>query len=71
MKNYTVVVSAKHQITIPNELREALNIRPGCQMRWQAAGGVIQLTLDRPAADCRGLLAGLSDTAVSNDAERF
>ena len=71
MKNHTVVVFAKHQITIPCELRDALNIKPESQMRWRAVDGVIQLTFDRPAADYRGLLAGLSDTTVRNDGERF
>ncbi|CAN5331981.1 hypothetical protein BH11PSE10_BH11PSE10_21680 [soil metagenome] len=71
MDSQTVIVSSKYQVVIPRAIREAGGIKPGSRMSLFEINGVIHLVPVKPAAECRGLLAGLSSTAVSNDPERF
>lgn len=44
MKAWDVVLSSKGQITLPKELREELNLRPGDQMYYTVVEGQIVIT---------------------------
>jgi antitoxin PrlF len=44
MKGWEVTVSSKGQITIPKEMREELNLRPGDQMIYGIVDGLIVIT---------------------------
>ena len=71
MDTQTVIVSSKYQVVIPRAIREAGGIKPGSRMSLFEINGVIHLVPVKAATECRGLLAGLSSTEVSNDPERF
>ncbi len=43
IKTYQTTVGAKGQITLPNELRQLLNVKPGDKIVFQVAQGKIEL----------------------------
>ncbi len=65
----TVTVSPKFQVVIPQEVREALGIRPGEKMQVFQFENRIELVPVRPIHEMRGFLRGI-DTTVERDADR-
>ena len=54
----TVKVSSKYQIVIPREIREALKLKPGQDLKLLNVNGTITLVPVRPIGQYRGLLKG-------------
>lgn len=65
----TVTVSPKFQVVIPQEVREALGIRPGEKMQVFQFENRIELVPVRPIREMRGFLRGI-DTSVERDPDR-
>jgi AbrB family looped-hinge helix DNA binding protein len=65
----TVTVSAKFQVVIPQDAREALNIQPGQKIEVLAYEGRLEFVLVGQPRNVRGFLKGL-DASVSRDADR-
>jgi AbrB family looped-hinge helix DNA binding protein len=66
----TVTVSPKFQVVIPQEVREALSIRPGEKMQVFHYENRIELIPVRPIREMRGFLRGI-DTTVNRDPDRL
>lgn len=47
MPNSTM--TSKGQTTVPKEVREALDLKPGDRLTWQIKGGRVAVTTERPA----------------------
>ena len=65
----TVTVSAKYQVVIPKNIRDALKLRPGQKMRVVEYEGRIELIPDRDIAELRGFLKGI-DTSLEREKDR-
>ena len=64
-----VKVSPKHQIVIPREVREALDLRPGQEVAVLRYRGRIELIPVRPIEEMRGLLRGI-DSTIEREPDR-
>lgn len=57
MKTWELTLSAKGQVTLPKELREALNLNPGDRMVYTLVDGEVVITpKNTDFADLAGLL---------------
>ncbi len=65
-----VKVSSKYQISIPKEIREALNIRPGKYLQALPYKGRIELIPIRDLSKMRGCLKGI-DTKIDREKDRL
>ena len=65
----TVTVSPKYQVVIPQEVREALGIRPGQKVQVLAYEGRVEFIPLRKLKKMRGFLRGI-DTSVPRDEDR-
>lgn len=61
-----VTVSAEFKVEIPEEIREALKIRPGAKLEVFKLGNRIELVPVRPIQEMRGFLRGI-DTSLDRD----
>lgn len=52
-------VSRRFQITIPKELRERLNLKPGQKLHVWELDGSIRASIPKPFREMRGLAKGL------------
>jgi AbrB family looped-hinge helix DNA binding protein len=66
----TVTVSPKFQVVIPQEIRQALDIRPGEKLQVFQSDNRIELVPVRPVREMRGFLRGI-DTTVERDPDRL
>ncbi len=66
----TVTVSPKFQVVIPQEVREALAIRPGEKLQVFQFNNRIELVPVRPIREMRGFLRGI-DTNLERDPDRL
>ena len=64
-----VTVSAEFKVVIPEEIREALKIRPGAKLEVFKLGNRIELVPVRPIQEMRGFLKGI-DTTLDRDRNR-
>ena len=64
-----VTVSAEFKVVIPEEIREALKIRPGAKLEVFKLGNRIELVPVRPIQEMRGFLKGI-DTTLDRDRDR-
>lgn len=64
-------VSAKYQVTIPKDIREKVDVRPGQEFQVIAKGGIIYFVPDRPISSMRGRLRGISPTGFREKKDRF
>lgn len=64
-----VTVSPKFQIVIPQEVREAMDLRPGEKLQVFQLGQRIELVPVRPIREMRGFLKGI-DTSIERDPDR-
>ncbi|HEX5715438.1 MAG TPA: AbrB/MazE/SpoVT family DNA-binding domain-containing protein [Thermoanaerobaculia bacterium] len=64
-----VTVSAEFKVEIPEEIREALKIRPGAKLEVFKLGNRIELVPVRPIQEMRGFLKGI-DTTLDRDRDR-
>jgi AbrB family looped-hinge helix DNA binding protein len=65
-----VTVSPEFQVVIPEEIREALKIRPGEKLSIFKLGNRIELVPVRPIEEMRGFLRGI-DTTLERDPDRL
>lgn len=65
----TVTVSSKYQIVIPQEIREALDIRPGQKLSFLRDGPSVRLIRVPRIQDMKGMFPGI-DTEVPRDDDR-
>ena len=65
----TITVSPTYQITIPSEIRAALNLVPGQQLQVILYDGRLELIPARSMHESRGFLRGL-DTTVEREEDR-
>jgi AbrB family looped-hinge helix DNA binding protein len=65
-----VKVSPKFQVVIPQEIREALGIRPGQKVQIIQYENRIELIPVRPLEEMRGFLKGI-DTNIEREPDRL
>ncbi|HEY2738767.1 MAG TPA: AbrB/MazE/SpoVT family DNA-binding domain-containing protein [Thermoanaerobaculia bacterium] len=65
-----VTVSPKFQVVIPQEVREALSLRPGEKLEVFRYDNRIELIPVRPIREMRGFLRGM-DTTLERDPDRL
>jgi AbrB family looped-hinge helix DNA binding protein len=66
----TTTVSEEFKITIPEELRSSLNIKPGQQIELIRNGDRIELVPIRSIREARGFLKGIS-TTIEREPDRI
>jgi AbrB family looped-hinge helix DNA binding protein len=66
----TVTVSSKYQIVIPQEIREALEIKPGQKLAMIRVGKTVQLVPVRPIEEYRGIARGMPTTGFREKKDR-
>jgi AbrB family looped-hinge helix DNA binding protein len=66
----TVTLSSKFQVTIPPEIRNALDLTPGQKFQLFVYRNRIELIPLKPMAAMRGFLAGI-DTTVDQEEDRI
>lgn len=64
-----VTVSPEFKVEIPEEIREALKLRPGAKLQVFKLGNRIELVPVRPIQEMRGFLKGI-DTTLDRDRDR-
>lgn len=64
-----VKVSPKFQVVIPQEIREALGLRPGQRVQALQYGDRVEFIPVKPLKSMRGFLRGI-DTSVPRDRDR-
>ena len=45
----TSIMTSKGQMTVPKEVREALDLEAGDKLTWEVRGGRVAITTERPA----------------------
>jgi len=65
-----VTVSPRFQVVIPQEVRVALDLRPGEKLQVFQYDNRIELIPVRPIPEMRGFLRGI-DTTVERDPDRL
>jgi AbrB family looped-hinge helix DNA binding protein len=63
-----VKLSSKYQIVIPEDVRDALGLKPGQEMQVMAYGGNVVAVPVRPLSEAFGMFPGI-DTTVDRDEE--
>lgn len=66
----TVTISSKFQLVIPKAVREAMELKPGQQLRVFSSGDRLELVPVKNLRSMRGFLKGI-DTTVPRDEDRF
>jgi AbrB family looped-hinge helix DNA binding protein len=65
----TVTLSPDFQVTLPEEIREALDLHPGEELQIFQLGNRIELVPVRPLREMRGFLRGMNLT-IERDPDR-
>jgi AbrB family looped-hinge helix DNA binding protein len=66
---YTVKLSRRHQVTVPQPVRDALSLEPGQDLSLFERGGRIVMVPVPSLAQARGFLRGI-DTGVARVHDR-
>jgi AbrB family looped-hinge helix DNA binding protein len=64
-------ISDKFEITIPEELRNELALRPGQQIELVRSGDRVELIPVRSIRDARGFLKGIRTTTIEREPDRI
>ena len=67
---YTVTVSPKFQVVIPQAIRKSLGLQPGQKLQAILYQDRIELIPVKPMQSMRGFLKGI-DTAIDREADRL
>ncbi len=65
-----VTLSSEYQLTIPESIRDSLDLRPGQKIQAMISGDRIELIPLRPMSELRGFLPGL-DTTLEPETDRL
>ena len=65
----TVTISSKFQLVIPKAVREAMDLKPGQQLRVFASGDRLEMVPVKKLRSMHGFLKGI-DTSVPRDEDR-
>ena len=65
-----VKLSSKYQIVIPEDVREALGLKPGQAMQVMAYGGNVVAVPVLPLSEAFGLFPGIDTTLDRDDEDR-
>ncbi len=49
MPRFRSTITSKRQMTLPKEVSDALDVGPGGKITWEANGGLVAVTTERPA----------------------
>ena len=66
-----VTLSSKHQIVIPQDIREKMNLKPGQKIVVTEKDGVIHLIPQRPIKETRGFVKELTTRKLRDEENRF
>lgn len=66
----TTTVSDKYEITIPEELRSGLDIKPGQEVELVRSGDHIEIVPVRSIREARGFLKGIRTTTIEREPDR-
>lgn len=66
----TVTLSSKFQVTIPPEIRKALDLMPGQKFQMLVYRNRIEMIPLKPMSAMRGFLAGI-DTTIDREEDRI
>ena len=66
---YTVTVSPKYQVVIPQAIRKSLGLQPGQKVQAILYENRIELIPIKPMASMRGFLKGI-DTSIKHEVDR-
>jgi AbrB family looped-hinge helix DNA binding protein len=67
----TVTLSSKYQLVLPRGARERLRLRPGMRITVLDKGGVLFLVPERPTAEYRGIVRGVSPRRLRDKKDRL
>jgi AbrB family looped-hinge helix DNA binding protein len=67
----TTTISPKFQIVIPKEVRDKLHLSPRQRLQVVEKGGVITLVPEVPLKSLKGVLKGMSKTALREKKDRL
>ncbi len=70
MRMSAVKISPKYQVVIPQEIRKALQLKPGQKVQVIAYANRIEMIPERKIKDMRGFLKGIN-TSVERDPDRI
>jgi AbrB family looped-hinge helix DNA binding protein len=65
-----VKLSSKYQIVIPQDVRDALGLKPGQGMQVMAYGGNVVAVPVRPLSEAFGMFPGIDTTVERDDEDR-
>ena len=66
----SAIVSSDFQVTIPLEIREKFNLKPGQKVMFVPDGKSIRLVVVPSMKDARGMLKGMSSEIEREDEDR-
>lgn len=66
-----VTISSSYQITIPREIREKFNLKPGQKLMFIPYDGTIHLVVVRPITEARGSLKGMNTDVQREEEDRI
>lgn len=66
----TTTVSDKYEITIPEELRSELDIKPGQEVELVRSGSGLEVVPVRSIREARGFLKGIRTTTIEREPDR-
>jgi AbrB family looped-hinge helix DNA binding protein len=66
----TTTVSDKYEITIPEEVRSGLDIKPGQEVELVRNGDHIEIVPVRSIREARGFLEGIRTTTIEREPDR-
>ena len=66
----TVTISSKFQLVIPKAVRDAMELKPGQQLRIFSSGDRLEMVPVKKLRSMRGFLKGI-ETTVDREADRL
>lgn len=66
----TVTISSKYQVVIPQQIREALGLRPGQKLAFFTVNGHIRLVPVKPIHSYRGMFKGMPTNGLREKKDR-
>lgn len=67
----TVIVSAKYQVVIPEEVRSKLKLRPGQKVVVLEKDGIVHVIPVKPIKQMRGFAKGVDTGGIRDEQDRL